>query len=372
MRRLKFLLEKEIRQIIRNKAILRMMFVMPMVQLIILPFAADYEIKDVKLVVVDHDHSRYSRNCVEKVKAGNYFQLVSFEHSIDGAMKLIESDQADIILQFPEGFERRIIKEDEVTVYLAAHAINGVRANLGAAYLQIILKQFNQLIRQEWIQFPRLNPEPAIKTEPRYWYNAEMNYQLFMVPGILTLLLTMVGSFLATLNIVREKELGTIEQINVTPIKKYEFILAKLIPFWILSQIVLSIGLIVARVVYGISVGNNLMLIYAFNSVYMLAVLGLGLLISNYSQTQQQAVLISFFLMMVFILMGGLYTSIESMPYWAQVATWFNPVRYYVEVMRMLIIKDSGFYDILGHFRIIGLFAITLIGWAIWSYRKSN
>jgi ABC-2 type transport system permease protein len=223
-------------------------------------------------------------------------------------------------------FERDLIKESEAKLFLAVNAINGTRASLGAAYLQSIIRDYNQQIRTKLIQFPRMNPEPIIDVTNRYWYNIHMNYPVFMVPGILTLLLTMIGSFLAALNIVREKEIGTIEQINVTPLRKHLFILGKLIPFWVLSQIVLTLGLIVARVFYGISVRENLWLIFLFSAIYMLAVLGLGLLISTISQTQQQAVLVSFFLLMIFILMSGLYTSIDSMPYWAQVITWFNPL----------------------------------------------
>src|ERR1044072_8778079 len=169
-----------------------------------------------------------------------------------------------------------------------------------------------------------------------------MNYKYFMVPGILVVLVTMVGSFLASLNIVREKEIGTIEQINVTPVKKYHFILGKLIPFWILGLLILTIGLAIARVAYGIMPLGGFGVIYTFAAVYLLAVLGLGLLLSTYTSNQQQAMLLSFFLMMVFILLSGLYTSIDSMPAWAKVLRKFNPLTYFIDVMRMVVLKGSG------------------------------
>jgi ABC-2 type transport system permease protein len=206
----------------------------------------------------------------------------------------------------------------------------------------------------------RMNPESKIETTFSNWYNVHMNYRQFMVPGILVILLTMVGAILSALNIVREKEIGTIEQINVSPIRKHHFILGKLIPFWLMGQFVLTLGLLVARLVYGIVPSGNFGLIYLFSSVYLLAILGLGLLISSYVQTQQQAMLISFFIMMVSILLGGLYTSIESMPVWAQYITKVNPVSYFIEVMRMVILKGSGLRDISRHLLIMLGFAVVL------------
>jgi ABC-2 type transport system permease protein len=370
MSSLRFLLQKEFNQIRRNPAILRMMFIMPVIQLIVLPFAANYEVKEIKLAIVDQDHSSYTRECTQKIISGKYFNLSSYNQSYGPAIIEVEQDKADLILTFPPNFEKDLIRESEASVFLAVNGINGVKASLGAAYLQMILRDYNQDIRSRLIQFPRFNPESLVEISYRFFYNQHLLYPVFMVPGILTLLLTMIGMFLASLNIVREKEIGTIEQINVTPIKKYHFILGKLIPFWLMSQVVLTIGLVVSRVVYGIHVGNHLELIYLFSAVYMLAVLGLGLLISTYSNTQQQAVLVSFFLMMVFILLSGLYTSIDSMPFWAKVITWFNPVAYFVAVMRMVVIKGSGFWDIASHLAIIFAFALFLISWAILNYRK--
>ena len=193
-----------------------------------------------------------------------------------------------------------------------------------------------------------------------------------MVPGILVLLLTMVGANLTAINIVREKEIGTIEQINVTPVRKHHFILGKLIPFWVLGLFVLTVGLLIARVVYGIIPMGSLLTIYAFAAVYLLAVLGLGLLISTYFTTQQQAMLVSFFLMMIFILLGGLYTSIESMPRWSQYITRAIPVSYFIEVMRAVMLKGSGLKDIIPQLLTILGFAIVFNGWAVYSYRKRS
>ncbi|MEO5996283.1 MAG: ABC transporter permease [Chitinophagaceae bacterium] len=372
MRTLKFLLQKEFLQIFRNKSILVMILVMPVIQLIILPLAANYEVKNINLCVVDHDHSRASQELLSKITASGYFKLAGYTSSYDEAFKLIEMDRADLLLEIPQGFEGKLIRFNEQKLFTAINAINGIKAGLGGAYLINIIKDYNTNLRSDWIQHPRVNQLPTIEVTASNWFNPLMNYRLFMVPGILALLITMIGAFLSSMNIVREKEIGTIEQINVTPIKKYHFLMGKLIPFWILGLVVLTIGLLVTRFVYGIIPQGSILLLYGFVAVYQLAVLGLGLLISTYSDTQQQAMFVAFFFIMIFILMGGLFTSIDSMPEWAQVVTRFNPIRYIIDVMRMVVLKGSGFSDIRVHFATVFLFAIVLNGWAILNYSKTS
>ena len=372
MRPLRFLLQKEFRQIMRDRSILAVIFVMPTIQLLVLPWAADYEIKNIKLAVVDHDHSDYSRRLINKVTASGYFILADYTNSYENAMQRIEHDKADIILQIPPSFEKDLVKEDEAKLFLAVNAINGVKAGLGSAYLQSIIRDFNGEVRLQWIQFPRFSPETNIEVVSSNWFNPLMNYKIFMVPGILVLLLTMVGANLTSINIVKEKEIGTIEQINVTPIKKYHFILGKLIPFWILGLLVFSIGGMIAWLVYGIVPVGSFLTIYVFAAIYLFAVLGLGLLISTYANNQQQSVLISFFIMIIFVLLGGLYTSIDSMPYWAQIITKFNPVSYFIDVIRLVVLKGSGLADIKYQLLTILGFAVVLNSWAVINYRKRS
>ena len=372
MRALLILLEKEFRQVFRNPAILRMMFLMPAVQLLIMPLAADYEVKNVKICVVDYDHSVYSQKLVNKIKATDYFTLVDYTDSYTKALTHVEHDEADLILQIPNSFEKDLIREDEVSLFLAINAINGVKANLGGAYLRSIIGDFNQEVRLEWVQMPRQNPQPVIEIASINWFNPLMNYRFFMVPGILVILVTMVGAFLSALNIVKEKEVGTIEQINVTPIRKYQFILGKLIPFWVLGLVILTIGLLISWIAYGIVPVGSVFTIYVFAGVYLISILGLGLLVSTFANTQQQAMLLSFFMMMIFILLGGLYTSIDSMPKWAQIFTRFNPVTYFIEVMRMVVLKGSTLYDIRYHMLIVLLFGIVLNSLAILNYHKRS
>ena len=277
-----------------------------------------------------------------------------------------------MILEIPHGFEQNLIKENEQKLFIAVNAINGTKANLGGAYLNTIIRNFNDDIRVQLMAPGKFNSAPAIEITSSNWFNPLMNYRIFMVPGILAILVTMIGGYLSALNIVKEKEIGTIEQINVTPIKKYHFILGKLIPFWILGLIVFSLGLLVSWLVYGIIPLGSIVLLYGFVAVYLLAVLGLGLLISTFCDTQQQAMFIAFFFLMIFILMGGLFTPIDSMPDWAKVITKFNPVSYLIDVMRMIILKGSGIKDVQYHLYTILLFAIVLNSWAVWNYKKTS
>jgi len=372
MRTIRFLLQKEFRQIFRNRSIIALVMVMPVMQLIILPLAANYEVKNVNIAVIDNDHSSYSRQLISKITSSGYFVLTGYDYSFKDALHRIDADKADLVLEVPQGFERNLVRENSQQLFIAVNAINGTKANLGGAYLGSIIRDYNDDIRLQLVRSGKFSALPVIEINSSNWFNPHLNYRIFMVPGILAILVTMIGGFLTALNIVKEKEVGTIEQINVTPIKKHHFILGKLIPFWVLGNVVFTLGLGVAWIFYGIVPQGNLALLYAFISVYLLAVLGFGLLISTYCDTQQQAMFIMFFFMMVFILMGGLFTPIDSMPGWAQTLSRFNPVSYLIEVMRMIILKGSGLRDIIWQLTTIAGFALVLNSWAILNYKKTS
>jgi ABC-2 type transport system permease protein len=358
MRTLFFLLRKEFLQIFRDKNLLRQIIMVPSIQLLILPWAANYEVKNIAIAVVDHDHSTYSQQLINNITSSGYFKFTDYSPTYKDAYKLIEQDKTDIVLEIPANFEKNLVRENQQKVFLAANAVNGVKALIGSSYLISIINNYNSEIRLQW-----LTPN---------WFNPLLNYKVFMVPGILAFLVTMVGSFMCALNIVREKEIGTIEQINVTPIKKYHFILGKLIPFWLIGVFIFTLGLTIARFAYGIIPAGSLLTIYVFLSVYLLAILGFGLLISTYSDTQQQAMSVSFFFVMIFNLLSGLYTPIESMPRWAQIIDLINPLRYFIEVMRMVVLKGSTLSDITHQLLMVFLFGVVLNVWAILNYRKTS
>ncbi len=373
MRTLRFLLRKEFKQIFRNRALFGIMLLMPTVQLIVLPWVANYEVKNIKITVVDNDKSVYAQRLVSKIQASDYFRLTDYTTDYKVALRQIEKETSDLVLEIPQGFERDLVREQSQQLLVVVNAINGVKAGLGSSYLGQILADFNADIRLQRIQNTAKNQLPSIEVVSSNWFNPYMNYQQFMVPGILVALVTMIGSYVCALNIVKEKEIGTIEQINVTPIKKYQFILGKLIPFWVIGMLVFSLGLLViARFVYGIVPLGHLWILYAYLAIYLIAVLGLGLLISTFAETQQQAMSVAYFVIMIFMMMSGIFTSIESMPSWAYAIAKCIPITYFVEVVRMIVLIGSGFADIQFHFWVTIGFAVLLNGLAIWNYRKVN
>ena len=216
MRTLRFLLQKEFRQLLRSKALLFSIIVGPVIQLTLLPLAANYEVKNISVAVVDHDHSTYSRQLTEKIFASKYFSGGGSSPSYNAASKMIEKNKADIILEIPQGFEDNLVRDNHNQVLLSVNAINGTKAGIGSGYLASIIADYNNDIRAQWAHPGRFNEAPVIDIVPANWYNPFMSYFLFMVPGLMVSLLTGIGAFSAALNIVKEKEIGTIEQINVT------------------------------------------------------------------------------------------------------------------------------------------------------------
>jgi ABC-2 type transport system permease protein len=370
MRTLKFLLQKEFRQIFRNKIILGITLVMPIMQFIILPLAANFEIKNINLVVVDHDHSVDSRKLISDITSSRYFRLIDYDNTFDEAYKYMETDKADVVLEIPADFERNLVREGSQKIFIAFNAINGTKAGLGAGYLRAIISDYNKEIFVHLMPSMKNANNAGIDVVPLNWFNPQRNYQLSLIPGILGMLVTLVCGFLTALNIVKEKEIGTIEQINVSPIRKRDFILAKLIPFWILANVIFTLGLILSYFLYHIVPQGNLLVLYVFLAVYLLAILGFGLLVSTYSETQQQAMFIMFFFMMIFLLLGGLFTPIESMPHWAQMITKLNPVAYLINVIRMVMLKGSTLKDILPELGSVAIMAIVLNVWAVLNYKK--
>ncbi|MFY0255457.1 ABC transporter permease [Chitinophaga sp. 30R24] len=369
MKVLKYILQKEFKQIFRDKIILAMMFVVPTVQLIILPLAMNFDVKNVNLAVVDNDHSSYSRQMINKIAASGYFRIVGTEASYRRALSYIEKGQADLVLEVPPGFERNLIREGSQKVGVSVDAINGTKAAIGGSYLQSVISDYTSGLPVNQTTGTKNN---MVTLTWSNWFNPLAEYKLYTVPAVMVLLLTLIGGFMSALNIVREKEVGTIEQINVTPIRKWEFILGKLIPFWVVGMIVFTLGLTVARVIYGIWPVGSFGTLYLFAAVYLIALLGFGLLVSTYTDNQLQAMFVAFFFMMIFMLMSGLFTAVESMPPWAKGIADFTPVTHFIRVMRMVVIKGSSFSDVKNEFGYLVLFAVVLNSWAIYNYRKTS
>lgn len=373
MRIILYIIRKEFKQIFRNKGMLPIIFILPVLQLVILSNAATYEIKNITFGYVDADNSSISRGLIEQFEASTYFNVTAKFSSEKEASLAMQKGSVDAYASIPTHFERDLQKYKRNDIGVFVDAIDGAAAGVINVYATQIIQRYNSNIATDLIQVSDSVQQPSnIESIPLFWYNETLNYKTFMVPGILVLLVTMITLFLSGMNIVREKEIGTLEQINVTPIKKHQFIIGKLFPFWVLGMGLLTIGLILAKVIFNVPMLGNLLLLYAYTSVYILVILGMGLFISNFTDTQQQAMFIAWFFVVIFILMSGLFTPIESMPKWAQLLTEFNPIKYFVEIIRMVMLKGSGFADIFPLAIKTLAYAIVMNGLAVWSYKKTN
>ncbi len=368
MRTLRYLIQKEFIQIFRNKAILPMMTVMPIIQLLLLSNAASNEVKEVNIVVVDKDFSESSRLLNRKIEANKRFHVIAATYNNKEASNYLQANQADIVLEVPHDFEKDYLRGERPKLQMLINAINGQNATVGSGYLNAIIASFNGEIMP--VKSIKDLQKTQINISSRNWYNPELNYKHFMAPGILAELTALLTIVLSAMNVVRERELGTIEQINVTPIKKWQFIVGKLVPFLCVGMGLLTVGLLVSKVAFNIPIEGNIALIFGYAIFNLVAVLGLGLLISNFAETQQQAIFVAFFFIMIFVLMCGLFTPIESMPKWAQYLTIPNPLAHIISVSRKVLMKGSGFWDIRWEFIYTIALAIVFNTLAIWSYRK--
>jgi len=372
MRILATLLVKEFKQIFRNRLMLPIIFVVPVVQMILLTYAASLEMKGISMAVVDQDHSQASRQLVSRFEASPFFDWNMASGSYEEAEDELTGDKVDVILHMQHGFEKRLYTEKEADIQLVINAINATEAGLINAYCSQIITGFNGQLRSEWFGLEGSGKLISLDIVPKYWYNPLLDFKIYMFSGILVIIVTLIGMLLTALNLVREKEMGTTEQINVTPIRKYQFIMAKLIPFLIIALFELAFGLIIGRLLFGLPMVGSLGLLFLFTCIYLLAVLGIGLFLSTISNTQQQLMYMAFFFMLTFILMSGVFTPAESMPAWAQKINLLNPVAYFMKVIRMILLKGSGFLDIKREFFSLSAYAVLILTLAITNYRKTT
>lgn len=376
MKTIKFLIEKEFKQMFRNPLIPRMIVMYPIMVLLVFPWAVSFEIKNIKIDVVDHSKSVYSQRLTNKIEASQYFILNDTPPDYETAMINMESGETDMILEIPSTFDKDIVKSRNSKIGMAVNSVNGTQGLLGSNYIMQITNSFSTELRNELMH--TLPPQtrasmmkmPKIDIIPQYKYNPALDYKNFMIPGFMVLLLTLICGILPALNIVMEKENGTINQINVTPVNRIIFILAKLIPFWVVGIVVMIISITISFLIYGLWPAGSTIAILFSAIVFILSVSGLGIIISNYSDTMQQASFLVMFFILILILLGGMFTPVSSMPAWAQLIAAINPFNYLTQTFRMIYLHGSTLSDVSGNLFALILIAIVLNGWAVLSYKK--
>lgn len=366
---LRYLLEKEFKQFRRNPFLPQFLLFYPLMILLVFPWAVNLEVKHLNLSIVDNSKGVYSSRLVQKASASGYFKMVSQMDGYDDAVQEMEHGNVDVILEIPEVFDRELIKNHFSQVSVTANAVDGIKGGLGGAYLSSISTEFGKEIADE-NSFKGYYKAPVINVLQINCYNPYLDYKVFMIPAFMVIILTLICGFLPALNIVGEKEKGTIEQMNVTPVSKPMFILSKLIPYWVLGLGVFTFAIFLGWFIYGLFPEGNVINLYFFAILFIWAISGLGLVISNYSRTMQQAMFVMFFFLIVFILLSGLFTPIASMPIWARIITWFSPLRFYMEAMRAIYLMGSEMKDLITQIMMLLGIALFLSIWAVLSYRK--
>ena len=359
---LRHLIRKEFLQIRRNPFLPKLILMFPIVIMCIMPWVMNMEVKNVVVNVVDNDRSTRSLQIVHSIEASDYFIFGGQKPTYRAALAEIEHGKADMVLVIPQDFGKDIDRGKMPQVLIAANAVNGTKGGMGSAYLSQIVTS-------------HVMPTKAAiqsKVSTLLLYNKHQNYKLYMIPALLAMVVMLMTGFLPTLNIVSEKEIGTIEQINVTPVSKWAFILSKLIPYWLIAFFVITVFLILAWLIYGITPGGPIWLVYVLAMLLAMFFSSFGLIVSNYSDTMQQAVFVMWFFVMIIMLLSGLFTPTRSMPDWAYTSTYINPTHYFIDAIRTVFIRGGGFREVAHQvFALLGI-GIVMGLWAVQSYKKNH
>jgi ABC-2 type transport system permease protein len=387
VRRTLVLARAEVLHVVRDRATLAQIIVLPLIQLLILSNVTTFAIRQSPVYVVDFDRTSTSRGLVSRLGASGLFDIVGQSASPVAADDAMLRGQVTLIVTIPNDFEASLRRQGTAVVHLDVNSEKGSAAGIVQSYAAQILNSYSAELDAEIHptvrsssdvpstdippqRGPAMNSGGRITTVARGRYNPTLNYKHYMVPGILVALVTMIGTLLTAQNIAREKEMGTLEQLNVTPLTKAEFITAKLLPFWVLALIDLALGLTVARLVFGVPINGSVVLLFAAAGVYLVVALGIGLWISTIVETQQQAMFVTFFILMIYLLMSGLFTPVDSMPHWVQLLSELNPVRHFVTITRTILMKGAGLAEIARPLSILAVYAVVVLGLSIRQYSK--
>ena len=373
---LRTLIIKELRQFRRNPFLPKLVVGFPLAIVLILPWIANMDVKGVSVGIVDADRSDVSRRITSHVEASEYLRLHDLYADYPSALADLEDGHIDAILEIPNGFGHSLHATPK-RLSIWANGVNAMKGSLGSQYLmQTVMKALPTGSAPTQPSFENseiLNCELSIvncEFSIVNYYNPTMDYKHFMIPALMIMLMVMVGGFLPALNLVSEKELGTIEQINVTPVSRLTFTLSKLIPFWVICLLELALCMTLALLVYGLPVAGSVGAIFLAALLFIIVMSSIGVIIANLSDTMQQTMFLMLFIVLSFILLSGLMTPVESMPLWAQHFTRLLPPTYMVEIMRAVYLRGTTVAELSGSYLALAAFALTFATLASFTYRK--
>lgn len=389
-----YLIVKEMKQFNSNRFMPFVLVLLPVVLMLFVPLLANMEIRNVRLMIVDHDRSATSALLTDRIAQSEYFRFAGYCDTYSGAMDEMGMGHTDMIMEIPAGMERRIGRGEQVEIFIAANAVNSTKGSIGGGYLSSIITDFAEElaaglyatgapVQASGQETSGVGAAPSgaglgngaampLTVNPQFRYNPHLDYKLFMVPAMMIVVIILIGGFFATMSIVSEKEAGTIEQINVTPVRKRDFISSKVVFYGILGLIAFTLAFLIGHFVYGLAPHGGLPELYVGAVLFLVFMAGFGLIISNYSDTLLQSVFLMLFFVLIFMLMSGVFTPVSSMETWAQYLTYFLPTTYFVNILRAVCLKGSQFSDLTFNYIMLSVFAVLINVIAIVTYKKQR
>lgn len=362
MRTLMILLRKEFILFRTNKFLPKLALIFPCMVILIMPLVATMDVRHVGVTVVSHDNSRLTRNIITDMESSGFFSVVT-ETDYESALEAVERGETDVILEIPIDFQKDIDSGIISAPHISANGVNGTKGTLGSRYvMESVMKTIAGYTGRSVTESATV----------QYLYNPTLEYRNYMIPALMIMLLIMICGFLPALNLVGEKESGTIEQMNVSPVPTFTFVLSKVVPYWIIGIVDISLAMLIARLVYGLAPAGSLFAIYAAALLFILVMSGIGIIIANFSGKMSQSMFLMLFVVLICVLMSGLLTPITSMPRWAQYATYALPPRYFIDIIRSVYLKATPMSALAVQYAMLAAFALAINSIAALTYKKQQ
>ncbi len=369
---LRYLVQKEFRQLFRDAGMLRIIFVMPLIQLFLFGYAVTTDLKHVRLAVLDEDRTVESRNLARAFFTSDLFLHAGDPQSPQELQNELLFGDADMTLWIREGYGRQVANLDNAAVGIAVDGQNSSTAGRALGYAESIIRQEAQKVLEDWrLSHPNAPRMTRIEPVTRFYFNPELESRYYMIPGIVVLILTVVSAMLTGMAVVKEKEIGTLEQLMVTPLTPFQLIVGKTVPFVVLAFFELTLATTIAVLWFKLPLVGSIALLAASAMIFLLVTLGVGLLVSTVSHTQQQAMFTVWFFLVFGILTSGFFYPIDNMPRWIQSLTWVNPLRYFVAIIRGIFLKGSGMADLYPHLVPLAALGVFTFSAAVFRFRKT-
>jgi ABC-2 type transport system permease protein len=365
--------KKEVRQLKRDTRMLYVLFVFPFLLLIIFGYAINFDVHHIKLVVYDQDNSVNSRDFINRLTSSSYFDLIEHLNSEDQIRNVLDKGIAQVVIVFPDDFSRTIYSGKQTNIQILVEGVDANTASVISNYMRVATSTFSQKLTNEALKITGRQAVIPINLEPRFLFNPDLNSTRYLIPGLISMILIMTAVISIAMSIVREKERGTMEQINVSPLSSIELLVGKTIPYTIIALVIASLILFAGYLLFDVTIKGSVLLLFISTSIFLFASLNLGILISTVSDSQQVAFqLASLISLLPSFLLSGFVFPIESMPPVIQIFTNITPVKFFIIVLRDILLKGVGLEAFWQQLIYLLLFSLIFLGLAAIIDRKNK